>query len=165
MSGGITPVYGHHRAYPGSFVGRQLAFFHVRFADMRDGSGKLDQAHFTTAIQVIQKGFEIQWVSVPYISDSWGAFQVMVSYDTGNEFPQNGDSIQDALRTALGDGNIVFRREYLVGGSDNGLGFVNESGFIEYCDAHYAKDANGVPQVYSGVEQDEFTVKYIAYYA
>ena len=163
MSGGITPV--HYQAYPGSFVGRQLAFYHVRFADMRNGDGKLDQENFRKALQVIQKGFEIMWVSVPYISNSWGAFQVMVSYDTGNEFPQNGDSIQTSLRNALGDGNIVFRREYLVGGSGNGLGFVPESDFIEYCDANYVKDANGVPQVYSGVEQDEFTVKYIAYYA
>jgi hypothetical protein len=155
----------HYRAYPGSFVGRQLAFFHVRFADMRNSDGKLDQTNFRKAVQVIQTGFEIMWVSVPYVSNSWGAFQVMVSYDTGNEFPQNGNSIQDLLRAELSDGNVVFRREYLVGGSGNGLGFADQDTFLSYVDSMYVKDDNGIPQVFQGVEQDELTVNYIAWNA
>jgi hypothetical protein len=145
-------------------IGRAIAYYHVRFSDMRDGAGKLDVAHFQTAIRAIQQNVEIMWISVPYVSNSYGAFQIAVSYDTANEFPQNGASIQDALRAALGDGNIVFRREYLVGSSwyteDN-----SGDNFFAYCDANYAKDANGVPVVFTGVEQDEFIVKYLAYYA
>jgi len=157
MSAGILPVAGHYRPFPGSFIGRQIAYFHVRFSDMRDGSGKLDVAHFQTAIRVIQKDLEILWVSVPYVSDSYGAFEVAVSYDTANVTPYNGDDIQTSLRTALGDGNIIFRREYLVGSN-----WLVENDFLSYCDANYAKDANGVPVVFTGVEQDEFTVKYLA---
>jgi hypothetical protein len=160
MSAGITPVVGHYRPYPGSMIGRQIAYYHVRFSDMRDGSGKLDVAHFQTAVRAIQQSAEVMWISVPYVSNEYGAFQVAVSYDTLNEFPTNGPSIQDALRAALDDGNIVFRREYLVGSS-----WYTENDFIEYCNSNYAKDANGVPVVFEGVEQDEFRVKYIAYYA
>jgi hypothetical protein len=157
MSAGILPVAGHYRAFPGSFIGRQIAYFHVRFSDLRDGDGKLDVAHFKTALTVVQQGVEVLWTSVPYVSDSYGAFQVAVSYDTANVSPQNGDDIQAALRAALGDGNIVFRREYLVGSN-----WYTEDDFLSYCDSNYAKDANGVPVVFSGVEQDEFTVKYQA---
>ena len=156
MSAGITPVTGHYRAFPGSFIGRQIAYFHVRFSDLRDGDGKLDVANFKTAVTAIQSGLEVLWTSVPYISDSYGAFQVAVAYDTANTDPQNGDSIQAALRAALGDGNIVFRREYLVGSN-----WYTENDFLDYCDSNYAKDANGVPVVFAGVEQDEFTVKYL----
>ena len=28
----------HYKAYPGSFIGRQIAFFHVRFVDTNAGS-------------------------------------------------------------------------------------------------------------------------------
>jgi len=150
----------HYKAHPGSFIGRQVAYFHVRFADLRNSDGKLDYDHFRKAVTVIQTGVEILWTSVPYVSDSYGAFQVAVSYDTANELPQNGDSIQNALQAALGDGNIVFRREYLVGSN-----WYVENDFITYCDSNYAKDTNGIPVVFSGVEQDEFTAKYIAYYA
>jgi hypothetical protein len=161
MTVGITPV--HYQAYPGTQGGRQLAFYHVRFSDMRDGDGKLDQENFRIALQTIQQGFEIWWVSVPYVSNNWGGFQVLVSADTGNEYPQDGDSIQDALRNALDDGNIVFRREYLVGGSSNGLGFADEDTFMSYVDSNYVKDANGVPQVFAGVEQQDFAVRYAAW--
>ncbi len=160
MSAGITPVLGHYRPFPGSMIGRAIAYYHVRFSDMRDGSGKLDVAHFQTAIRAIQQNVEVLWISVPYVSDSYGAFQIAVSYDTANTEPYNGDDIQTSLRNALGDGNIVFRREYLVGSN-----WYVENDFIEYCDSNYAKDVNGVPVVFTGVEQDEFTVKYINYYA
>jgi hypothetical protein len=153
----------HYKAYPGSFIGRALAFYHVRFSDMRNSDGKLDYSNFRKAIQTIQTGVEIIWVSVPYVSDSWGAFQVLVAIDTANPNPQDGDSIQDALRNALNDGNIVFRREYLVGGSSNGLGFADENDFLDYVDANYVKDENGIPQVFTGVEQDELAVKYQAW--
>jgi hypothetical protein len=154
----------NYRAYPGSFIGRAIAFYHVRFSDMRNSDGKLDQANFRKAVQVIQEGCEVMWVSVPYVSNSYGAFQVMVSYDTANTNPLNGDDIATRLNAALGDSNIVFRREYLVGSNwytedDSGDNFFN------YCNSNYAKDDNGIPMVFSGVEQDEFTVKYIAYYA
>ena len=156
----------HYRAYPGSFIGRAIAFFHVRFSDMRNSAGKLDQANFRKAIRVIQEGCEIMWVSVPYVSNSYGAFQVMVSYDTANTDPFNGDDIATRLNAALGDSNIVFRREYLVGSN-----FFNEDDFLDYCDTNYATEplvlANGdtvnVPVVFTGVEQDEFVKKYLAW--
>lgn len=156
MSGGIPAV--HRKAYPGSLIGRAIAYFHVRFADMRNSDGKLDQENFRLAVQAIQTGVEILWMSVPYVSDSYGAFQVAVSYDTANIDPQNGDSIQDLLQSALDDGSIVFRREYLVGSN-----WYTEDNFLDYCDINYVKDTNGVPQVFTGVEQDEFTVKYLAW--
>ena len=156
----------NYRAFPGSNIGRAVAYFHVRFADMRNSNGKLDVQNFRTAVQVIQTGAEVLWTSVPYVSDSYGAFQVAVSYDTANEFPQDGDSIQNALRNALDDGSIVFRREYLVGSN-----FFNEDDFLDYCDTNYATEplvlANGdtvnVPVVFTGVEQDEFVKKYLAW--
>ena len=158
MSAGITPV--HYQSFPGSLIGRAIAYYPVRFADMRNGDGKLDQEHFRKAVQTIQTSAEILWISVPYISDNYGAFQVAVSIDTLNEFPHNGNSIQDALRAVLSDGNIVFRREYLVGSN-----WYVESDFIEYCDSNYVKDINGIPMVFTGVEQLEFAAKYEAYYA
>ena len=158
MSYGITPV--HYRSFPGSMIGRAIAYFHVRFADLRNSDGKLDVENFRVAVQVIQTGVEIMWISVPYVSDGYGAFQVAVSYDTANTEPYNGNSIQDALQAALEDGNIVFRREYLVGSN-----WYTEDNFIEYCNSNYAKDANGIPVVFTGVEQDEFAAKFIAYYA
>lgn len=149
----------HYKAHPGSLIGRAIAYFHVRFSDLRDGNGKLNETNFRLAVQTIQTGMEILWTSVPYVSDSYGAFQVAVSYDTANTDPQNGASIQTALNTALGDSGIVFRREYLVGSN-----WYVESDFIEYCDSNYVK-VDGIPQVFNGVEQDEFAAKYVAYYA
>jgi hypothetical protein len=156
MSGGISPVAGHYRPFPGSMIGRAIAYYHVRFSDLRDGDSKLDVAHFQTAVRAIQQNVEIMWISVPYVSNSYGAFQIAVSYDTANVSPQNGNDIQAALRAALDDGNIEFRREYLVGSN-----WYTEDDFLSYCDANYAKDANGTPIVFSGVEQDEFAVKYM----
>lgn len=153
MTTGITPV--HLQAFPGSLIGRAIAYYHVRFADMRNSDGKLDQENFRTAVQTIQTGAEILWMSVPYVSDSYGAFQVALSGDTANLDPQNGNSIQTALQNALDDGSIVFRREYLVGSN-----WYTEDDFLDYCDNNYVKDTNGVPQVFTGVEQQEFAVKY-----
>lgn len=155
----------HYRAYPGSFIGRQVAFYHVRFSDMRNSDGKLDQAHFRKAVQVIQEGCEVMWVSVPYVSNSYGAFQVMLAYDTANTDPQNGDDIATRLNAALGDSNIVFRREYLVGGSGYAMGFVDENTYLTYLDDNYAKtelsDGTMVPDVFTGVEQDELVEKFL----
>jgi hypothetical protein len=148
----------HYKAHPGSYIGRQIAYFHVRRSDMRNSDGKLDAENFRLAVQAIQTGLEILWVSVPYISDSWGAFQVAVSYDTANTLPQNGSSIEQLLNDTLNDSNIVFQREYLVGSN-----WYVENDFLSYCDTHYVKDDNGIPQVFNGVEQDEFAAKYLAW--
>lgn len=153
----------NYKAFPGGNIGRQVAFYHVRFADMSDG-GALDGNNFRTALQVIQEGCELMWASTPYVSEGYGAIQVMVANDTANVYPSNGnaDDIQQRLRNALDDGNIVFRREYLVGSN-----FFDSVGFFEYCEGKFAiKTIDGVdvPQVFTGPEQDEFTVNYINWY-
>lgn len=147
----------HYKAYPGSYIGRQIAFYHFRFADTNN-DGVFDQGVFRKAMQVIQTGLEVMWASVPYVSDNYGAFRVMVSYDTANPEPQNGDSIQTQLQNVLEDGNIVFRREFMMGGN-----WMTQDDFLSYVDSNFAKDENGIPVVYTGVEQDELAQLYLAW--
>lgn len=141
----------HYKAYPGSFTGRQLAFWHVRFADFRTDENKMDWEKFRKAIQVIQTAMEVHWVSVPYVSNSYGAIQIMTSYDTANPTPQNGDDVQTQLRAVLDDGGIVFRREYMVGSN-----WYTEADFATYITGGEFDDADGNVVVFGrGVEQDE----------
>ena len=135
----------HYRSYPGTLIGRAAEFYHVRFADLKDGT-IVHWENFRIALSVIQTGMEVMWVSAPYVSNSYGAFQVMVAADTANISPQNGDTIQAQLRTALEDGDIIFRREHMAGSN-----WYTDSDFVDY-----VVNSNYFPDnvVYAGVEQD-----------
>jgi hypothetical protein len=125
------------KAYPGSFIGRQVGFFEVRHIDTNEinqSNGKLDTTNFRLAIQTIQLQAEILFIGTPVVSNSWGRFIVALAVDTAN--PANpadlsalnqsnnmAQDIQTALRAvpALNDNNnAVCTRLYLWGDRSDG---------------------------------------------
>jgi hypothetical protein len=128
MSAGITPV--HRKAYPGSFIGRQIGFYAVRHVDTNDGSGSspvYSTENFRLAIQAIQTQAEILFIGNTSVSNSWGQFIVGIAQDTlndGNDTVGNikdntmSDTIQSILRSVpeLNDNNdAIFERRWLFG--------------------------------------------------
>lgn len=130
MSAGITPVSGHYTSFPGSFIGRQIAFFHVRFVDTNAGSygsPEFDYENFSTAVRIIQSQAEIIWMGVPWISNGYGAFMVAVSYDTANNAGEGNtaSTIEELLQ--VWDNDAEFVRKFAVG-SD----WYDTSSFVSY---------------------------------
>jgi len=128
MSAGITAV--HRKAYPGSFIGRQIAFYAVRHVDLNAGNGPdpvYDSENFRLAIQAIQTQAEILFIGNPTVSNSWASFIVGIAQDTandGNDTVGNikdnpmSDTIRTILRSipSLNDNNDAeFDRRWLFG--------------------------------------------------
>jgi hypothetical protein len=128
----------HYKAYPGSFIGRQIGFFEIKHIDTNAGNSsnyELDTTNFRLAIQAIQLQAEILFIGTPVVSNNWGRFIVGLSVDTAN--PANPDDltalnqsnsmaqdIQTALRAVpqLNDNsnNAVCTRLFLYGDRDDG---------------------------------------------
>ena len=129
MSAGITAV--HRKAYPGSFIGRQIAFYAVRHVDLNAGNGVnpvLDSENFRLAINAIQTQAEILFIGNPTVSNSWASFIVGIAQDTINDGGDTvgnirvnpmSDTIQSILRgvPSLNDnsGQALFERRWLFG--------------------------------------------------
>lgn len=130
---GITPAPGHYVAFPGSFIGRQIAFYHVRFVDTNAntyGSPEFDYTNFRKIVNIIQSQAEILWMGVPWISNGYGAFMVAVSHDTANndgstDNNANAKTIQELLQVF--DNDAEFVRKFAVG-SD----WYDTSSFVSY---------------------------------
>jgi hypothetical protein len=118
----------HYKAYPGSFIGRQIGFFAVRHVDTNAGNGPnpvYDTENFRLALQAIQQHAEILFVGNPTVSNSWASFIVGLSVDTANDGDNlmgntnmMAETIQDALRAvdSLNDNNdAIFERRWLFG--------------------------------------------------
>ena len=118
----------NYKAYPGSFIGRQIGFFAVRHVDTNAGNGGspvYDIENFRLALQAIQQHAEILFVGNPTVSNSWASFIVGLSVDTandGNNLMGNtnmmAETIQQALRAvpSLNDNNdALFERRWLFG--------------------------------------------------
>ena len=118
----------NYKAYPGSFIGRQIGFYAVRHVDTNDGNGGspvFATENFRLALQAIQQHAEILFVGNPVVSNSWGSFIVGLAVDTANDGDNlsgntndMAETIQDALRAvpALNDNNDAeFDRRWLFG--------------------------------------------------
>ena len=124
MIGGNTVNWQQQEVPFSRFGTRKVAWFKVGAADTRD-NGIMDMAKVNKIISIIQSQAEIVLVGAPVIRDNWGKFMVAVFEDTcGNgdltdpgEHYNNDKSqtIQQALRDALDDGNLEFSRQYLIG--------------------------------------------------
>ena len=129
MSSGIG-YKATYQAYPGSVIGRQLAFYQIRHVDTNAGPAYGDGAvydyrNFTYAIQAIQTVAEIMTVGAPSISNSWSQWIVGLAYDTATPASelsamdnQMANTIQDALRAipALNDNeNATVTRVFMFG--------------------------------------------------
>jgi hypothetical protein len=158
MSAGITPVPGHRYAFPGSFIGRQIAFFRVRLLDLKNNAGKIDYENFTTALRIVQSQAELIWVGVPTVRDNYASVTVAVSYDTTNN-EGNGPTartIQSLLQDW--DGNAEFTRVWMVGQD-----LFEENTYLDYIDANW--DTTTTPNVYGSgsPDQDEFNIQWYNY--
>jgi len=163
MSYGIEAV--HYDAFPGSFIGRQIAYFHVRFVDTNAstvGDPAFDYTNFRLAVQAIQTQAEILWTGTPWISNGYGAFMVALSYDTandGNNLTGNTNSmaetIQSILRTVLDDGDVQFVRKWAVGSN-----WYDQGDYVDYVTNNGQFDHTTVNNVYGhgSVEQDELII-------
>ena len=120
-----------YQAYPGSQIGRQLAFYQIRHVDTNaggsQGTSAYDYRNFTYAIQAIQTVAEIMTVGAPTISNSWSQWIVGLAYDTAtpaNELSaidnQMANTIQDALRAipALNDNQDATVTRVFMFGTD-----------------------------------------------
>ena len=77
----------HYKAYPGSFIGRQIGFYKIGHVDLNAENsyhGRLDSENFRLAIQTIQTQAEILFIGTPVVSNQWGRFIVGLSVDTAN---------------------------------------------------------------------------------
>jgi hypothetical protein len=154
MSSGIG-YKSTYQAYPGSQIGRQIAFYKIRHVDTNAGpvygsSGAVyDYRNFTYAMQAIQTVAEIITIGTPSVSNSWSQWIVGLAYDTAtpaNELTmadnQMANTIQAALRAipALNDNEPATVERVFIFGS----GFVNTSDFL-YDIAHSQANSNLLP--------------------
>jgi hypothetical protein len=160
----------NYKAYPGSFIGRQIGFFEVKHVDTNAGNSsnyQLDTNNFRLAIQTIQLQAEVLFVGTPVVSNGYGRFIVGLAVDTAN--PANPDDlaaleqsnqmaqdIQTALRAvpALNDHNdAVVNRIYLYGDYNADGGFKYTSDFISAIVSSTSTSYVGFAQ--GSVEQNE----------
>jgi hypothetical protein len=153
MSYGITPAPGHRNAYPGSFIGRQIAFFRVRFADTKDGSGKIDYDNYSTYLQIIQQQAEVILAGVPRVADTWGTFIVGVAFDTANT--EANQSLARTITSLLQDfdGDAEFTRVWMVKNE-----WYEANDYLDYIDNNWPHTGSEIPNVYGhgSAEQEEF---------
>ena len=157
----------NYKAYPGSFIGRQIGFYEIKHADLnvfQDNSHRrLDTERFRLAIQTIQLQAEILFIGTPYVSDNWSRFVVGLAVDTANTNAPvfSGDNgmamtLQDLLRNvpSLNDnGNdAIVTRYYLFGGNQDGF-MKNESDFLSAITANTTTSYTGFAS--GSVEQNE----------
>ena len=155
MSGGIPAVPGHRYAFPGSYIGRQIAYFRVRFADTKNGTGEIDYDNYTTYLRIIQDQAEIILAGVPRVADTWGTFIVGVSIDTANN-----DANQDKAKTITTllqafDNDAEFTRVWMVKDL-----WMEENDYLDYIDSNWPHPDSTIPNVYGSgsPDQDEFNV-------
>jgi hypothetical protein len=160
MPAGITPVPGHRNSWPGSFIGRQIAFFRVRHLDTKNGDGYFDYDNFSVAVRIIQTQAEVIWVGVPTIRDNWGSFVVAVSYDTANNAGDGPTAKTIEYLLQQWDGDALFTRVYAVGQD-----WYEENDYLNYIDGNFDQTNGATPVVYGhgSVEQDEFNVQWYNY--
>jgi hypothetical protein len=119
---GIARVNG--KVSPGSFIGREIKFYKVKFADTKLGTsggygGVLDQANFDSIITTVQTHAEIFYIGTPTKHDELGQMMVGIALDTlndGNDTVGNvsdndlSETVTEALRanTFLNDNDIAF---------------------------------------------------------
>jgi hypothetical protein len=132
------------------FQTRKVAWYKIGWADTNAG-GYLDMTNMNTMIDAIQTRAEIVMVGAPHISNSWGKFMVAVFEDTANigsdleptnnqgnpgNYNNMSTSIEEALREATGDGNLLVQRFYLAGAPETDHlgydGFSTENQYQEY---------------------------------
>lgn len=150
----------HYKAYPGSFIGRAIAYYHVRLVDTNAasyGSPEFDYTNYRLAIQAIQTQAEILWVGTPFISNSYGAFMVALSHDTAND-GSNTDggandkavTIQSILRTVLDDSNAEVIRKWAVGSN-----WYDQGDYVNYVTTNNQFTENNQVYAPGSVEEDE----------
>lgn len=120
----------NYKTYPGSFIGRQLAFYSVRHVDTNAGNGGnpvYDENNYRLAIQAIQQHAEVIFAGNPTVSNSWANFIVCIAQDTANDGNDTignitsnmlSETIQQALRAvaSLNDNNdAIFERRFVFG--------------------------------------------------
>jgi len=156
----------NYKAYPGSFIGRQIGFYEIKHIDtnaINVYNGKLDTENFRLAIQTIQLQAEILFIGTPAVSNSWGRFIVGLAVDTANtDAPVfEGDNgmamtLQELLRNVpqLNDNSnqAVVTRLYLWGDRSDGP-FYTESAFANAIVANTGTTYVGFAE--GSVEQNE----------
>lgn len=130
------------------FGTRKIAWFKVGRADTNDG-GVLDMETFNTLIDAIQTQAEIVTIGAPHRSDDWGKFMVAVFEDTASDgentelagsgdvgYNGNSKTLQQVLRDATGDSNIIVEKYFLAGAPTTGTtgydGWSTEAQYQEY---------------------------------
>jgi hypothetical protein len=154
MSSGIG-YKATYQAYPGSQIGRQLAFYKIKHVDTNSGpvygsSGAVyDYRNFTYAIQAIQTVAEIMTVGAPTISNSWSHWIVGLAYDTATPASELSDmdnqmanTIQAALRAipALNDNEYATVERVFMFGEE----WLNASDYVDAI-AHSQANNNLLP--------------------
>ena len=99
-----------YQAYPGSQIGRQIAFYKIRHVDTNSGpayggSGAVyDYRNFTKAMQAIQTVAEIITVGTPSVANSWSYWVVGLAYDTAtpaSELTMIDNQMANTIQAAL----------------------------------------------------------------
>jgi hypothetical protein len=156
MSAGFDPAPGHRWSFPGSYIGRQIAYFRVRFADTKN-DGTIDYNNYSTYLRIIQTQAELILAGVPRVAENWGTFIVGLAYDTANNAGDGmGKTITQLLQTFDNDAQLT--RVWMVKDL-----WMEESDYLDYIDANW--DTTKTPNVYGhgSPEQDEFNIQWAGY--
>jgi len=156
MPAGIEAVPGHRWSFPGSYIGRQIAYFRVRFADTKN-DGTIDYDNYSTYLRIIQTQAELILAGVPRVAENWGTFIVGLAYDTANNAGDGmGQTITELLQTFDNDAQLT--RVWMV--KDE---WMEESDYLDYIDSNW--NTTTTPNVYGhgSPEQDEFNIQWDQY--
>lgn len=124
MTAGITRIHGN--VSPGSFIGREVVWYKVKFADTKLGTsggygGVLDQDNFDSIFTTVQTHAEVFYIGTPTKNDTQGQMMVGVAINTLNDGSSTpgeianltnalAETVTAALRANafLDDGDIEF---------------------------------------------------------
>ena len=157
----------NYKVYPGSFIGRQMAFYKVGHVDLNAGGlndPALDNVNFRLAIQTIQQHAEIMFIGNPTVSNSYAQFIVAIAQDTANDGNdtigniKNNDlaeTIEAALRNvdALnGSSNATFERRWVFGSA-----FQSTNEYLTSITESWQNNTLDAPETFApgSVEQNE----------
>ena len=160
MPAGIEAVPGHRWSFPGSYIGRQIAYFRVRFADTKN-DGTIDYDNYSTYLRIIQTQAELILAGVPRVAENWGTFIVGLAADTANNDANQpmAQTITDLLQ--MFDGDAQLTRVWMV--KDE---WFELEEYLGYIDSNWpASGSNLAPNVYGHgtPEQDELELLWADY--
>jgi hypothetical protein len=148
LSTSVAKNYRKQQVPYSRFGSRKIVWFAIGYVDTRTDAYDLDDVKMNTMIDAIQTRGEIVTIGAPRLGDNYGRFTVGIFEDTfnnGNDtkgiddndsksgWNSKSETLQTALREALGDNDVDVEEVYMYG-SFNGTsgGWETDNDYREY---------------------------------